>query len=72
MKNTFESRGIQKTEDLSLIEDIKAAASQLEDLYLKIIPNNESVGPECGRLISVARTNLEQSVMWAVKAVSRK
>ena len=74
MKATFESRGIPESQ-LALVEEIKQKASDLEDTILKALDNKsetEGVGPEVPRYVAMARTNLEMSVMCAVKAVSRR
>lgn len=49
----------QKAEMLA----IKEKAEELEELFNKSIQREP-------RLMAVAKTNLEQSVMWAVKAVT--
>ena len=49
----------------ALIWEIKMKASELHDLFGK----HESSGVG-GREIAVAKTNLEQSVMWAVKGIT--
>lgn len=75
-KELFESRGLQGREEL--VQSIKVKAGELDDLLILIAQDKDSrtaestVRPrECHRLTEIARTNLEQSVMWAVKAVSR-
>lgn len=50
--------------------DIKAKAQELLDVFNSVIPTDER--SEASRLMAIARTNLEQCIMWAVKAVSRK
>jgi len=52
----------QLTDDeKQLIDQIKAKAAELESLF-KVIP--------AGRYTSLAMTGLEESVMWAVKALT--
>lgn len=47
------------------MEAIKTKAEELEALFNNSIPREP-------RLMAVAKTNLEQAVMWAVKAVTTK
>jgi hypothetical protein len=63
----FESRGLNGQEHL--VDGVKRAASTLfwEIDSIPIPPGNT----EAGRLVSLAKTALEESVMWATKAVSR-
>jgi len=63
----FESRNFKTPERAKLVEEIKIAASVLLESMAKI----ES-SPENGRLVSLAKTHLEDSVMWSVKAISRE
>ena len=49
---------------------IREKASELENLLNAIIPSDERSEP--ARMRNLAKTNLEQVVMWAVKAISRK
>jgi len=63
----FESRNFKSPERAQLVEDIKVAASLLLERINRI-----EVGQENGRLVSLAKTHLEDSVMWGVKAVSRE
>ncbi len=71
MKKTFETRKI-KDEDFVLVESIKEKASELEDLFRDSRPKNETIGSDMLRCLGMARGNLEQAVMWAVKGISRK
>lgn len=51
-------------EEKQIIEDIKTKAQELYYLYEKVSsPNN-------GRYIALGKTNLEESVMWAVKGIT--
>lgn len=63
----FESRGIDGKE--SLVQRIKDEAASLYDAIdcISIPPGNT----EAGRLVALAKTDLESAVMWAVKAISR-
>lgn len=64
---TFETRGFGSYE--GLVNQIKEAAAVVLTAFSKIsIPSGNA---EAARLVSLAKTNLEQSVMWATKAVSR-
>lgn len=63
----FESRGLNGQEDrVQRIKD--SAATLFEQIDSISIPPGNS---EAGRLVSLAKTELESSVMWAVKAISR-
>ena len=62
----FESRGIEGYE--GAINDIKDDATQL---YATLDDIKCRPGSEAGRLIALAKTHLETSVMFAVKACSR-
>jgi hypothetical protein len=64
----LESRGIKKEKD-ALVGNIKSYGADLFDAIdnISIEPGNS----EAGRLVDLAKTNVEQAVMWAVKAVSR-
>ncbi len=63
----FESRGLNGQE--AEMERIKLCAAALfaEINRISIPPDNR----EAGRLVSLAKTELESCVMWAVKALSR-
>lgn len=67
---TFESRGFASPEHGILVESLKVDASALLATInaISIPPDNAQ---EVGRLVSLAKTELEASVMWAVKAISR-
>lgn len=71
----FESKGLQGREEL--VQKIKEKAGELDDLLQQIsapVIVQDSVevrNPECHRLTAMAKTQLELSVMCAVKAVSR-
>lgn len=47
------------------MDEIKTIAGQLEEKL------NEISDPNNGREISLAKTNLEQSIMWAVKGITK-
>lgn len=52
--------------------EIKEKAEELEALFEKCAPRTKGVYNPRVRLIKIAHNNLEQSVMWAVKAVTTK
>lgn len=65
----FESRGFQGNIGPEHVARIKEKAASLWEEF-----NNISVPPgnsEAGRLVSLAKTELESAVMWGVKALSR-
>lgn len=64
--DAFASMGLQGKEEL--VERAKAKAAELWDIFDEA--TNEP-GTEGGRMYAVAKTNLEQAVMWFVKGVSR-
>lgn len=65
----FESRGISDA-GLTLVANIKDRAAQLlEEIDMIPIPPENR---EAGRLVALAKTDLESCVMWAVKALSRQ
>ena len=78
-KEVFESCGLGGREDL--VEAIKVKAGELDDLLTQVgYDSSSGTGGyvrttsrpgNCLRMVALARTNLEQTVMWAVKAVSR-
>ncbi len=65
----FDSRSMD-VQQLEECESIKLMAAKLFDLIdnISIEPGNQHQG----RMISIAKTKLEEVVMWAVKGVSRK
>lgn len=69
-QSIFEQRGIKDNGQQFLIEQIKYASSIVMDSIdqISVPPDNAA---EVGRLVSLAKTSLEESVMWATKAVSR-
>jgi len=48
--------------EATLCEDIKEQAQELYNLFDQSIANRE---------MALAKTNLEQSVMWAIKAITK-
>lgn len=65
----FESRGFVTNNGPEQVARIKTKAAALWDEFDNIsVPPGNSEG---GRLISLAKTELESAVMWGVKAVSR-
>ncbi len=67
--DTFEYKPMTE-EGKKLNDEIKAKAVELMELFDKSVSKEER--SEASRLMNIARTNLEQTVMWAVKAVTRK
>lgn len=55
-------------DQITTIETIKTQAAMLWDTLDKITSENA----DAGRLVSLAKTELEKSVMWATKAISRQ
>lgn len=64
-KKTFETRGFGGNE--TLVEGIKSDAAILLARFNRI----PTPGAEAGRLAALAKTHLEEAVMWAVKAITR-
>lgn len=70
-KKVFESRGLKPEYfGVDSIDAVKYAAAVLFTVVDNIVvpPGNT----EAGRLVSLAKTDLESCVMWAVKAISRQ
>ena len=65
-KEIFESRGLQGKE--AEVEAVKQKAGELWDLFNA---GTNAPNTEGGRMYALAKTNLEQAVMWFVKGVSR-
>ena len=65
----FESRSMDSDKNKAM-EEIKLHAADLLRRMDKIVSKEER--NDASRLMNIARTNLEQTVMWAVKAISRK
>lgn len=66
---TFESRGYTMEHHASQAQRIRAVAAALWAEYDAIsIPSGNS---EVGRLLAVAKTELETSAMFAIKALTR-
>lgn len=62
----FETREIKNPD---LVKKVKKCAAELLELYEEIafVPSDD-----VSRLAALARTDLEMSVMWAIKAISRQ
>jgi hypothetical protein len=76
MSESFPSTDEQRTENNAmrhdyrvLTEEEKAWMVHLKDLGLEFVKYCDSIG--AGRELSLAKTNMEQAVMWAVKHVTR-
>lgn len=63
----FESRGF-KGNGAQVAEEIKEAAARLHSLLEQ---NKLGANAEAARCFAKAQTDLEQSVMWGVKGISR-
>ena len=60
----------QMTDEAKTKSDaIRVKAEELLALFNEGVSTEER--SEASRLMNVARTNLEQSIMWAIKALSR-
>ncbi len=64
-KKIFESRGFNGREER--VEQIKDFAANLWTAYVAYCPP----GTDSARLMAIAKTDLESSVMFAVKAMTR-
>lgn len=64
-KDVFATKGIEG--NTGYVEKLKEKAADLYDLLTEFSPTT----PEALRCFAVAKTNLEESVMWAIKGVSR-
>jgi hypothetical protein len=78
-----ETQGVSIDEELSVFESrpmgsfqvgemdkLKGDAAVLLHSMNQIVPKEER--SEASRLMNIARTNLEQTIMWSIKAISRK
>lgn len=65
-KETFETQGFGANEGIA--GSIKESAAVVLATFNKI---PTTAGPEVVRLVQLAKTNLEQAIMWATKACSR-
>jgi hypothetical protein len=66
MSNTFRKTYRELTEaEKAVIEEIKETAERLEEMYIASRENGKNP-----RHIALALTALEESVMWAVKAIT--
>lgn len=65
MSDTFRKEYKPLTEEQkAMMLRVKEQAEVLEQMF------NEANTPDVGRLISLAKTSLEESIMWAVKAIT--
>ena len=55
-------------EQKAQVESIKVKAEELESLFNSIVPSDER--SERSRCMAIARTNLETSIMYAVKGAT--
>lgn len=56
-------------EQKELMLKIKEQAEVLETLFGQI-GGSQTIDASTGRMVSLAKTNLEQAIMWAVKGVT--
>ena len=69
MADTFRKEYTPLTgEQQAQMAAIKDKAAELMDLFQAAVPAEER--SEKSRCMNVARTNLEQAIMWAVKGVT--
>lgn len=69
--DTFRIEYTPLTEDQKIqMKELKEKARELLNLFNAAVPTDER--SERSRCMAVARTNLETTVMWAVKAVTTK
>ncbi len=69
MSDTFLSKEM-KSDAIVQADAIRQKADELLSLFDNAVSKEER--SEASRLMSLARTSLEQSAMWAIKAISRK
>lgn len=66
MTDTFRKEYTKLTDgQKEYMAKIKEKASELELLF-----NEVNMLPNAGREIAIAKTNLEQSIMWAIKGLT--
>lgn len=71
MNDTFRKEYTPLTEQQKQqMAEVKEQAEQLLNLFNAIVPIDER--SERSRCMAVARTNLETTIMWAVKGVTTK
>lgn len=69
MSDTFRQTYTELTPEAKAdMDSVKAKAVELMDLFQKAVPAEER--SEKSRCMNIARTNLEQAVMWAVKGIT--
>lgn len=62
----FETKGFGTQE--TLVDAVKAKAAELYDL---IRSASNAPGTDSARMFALAKTNLEQAIMWFTKGISR-
>lgn len=67
MREELASKGIDPSHERAIAE-LKNSASHMLDI---IDMGSMNANPEAVRAFALAKTNLEQAVMWAVKGYSR-
>lgn len=69
MSDTFrKDYGVLDDEQKAQMLAIKNKAEELETLFNSVVPAGER--SDKSRLVSIAKTELEGAIMWAVKAVT--
>lgn len=61
-------------EEKDLMAKVKEKASELYELFVVVQYPNESSEPKAssnGREVALAKTKLEEAVMWAVKGITK-
>jgi hypothetical protein len=54
-----------------LMEKIKIRAEKLEVLFDKVNTNRNEIPSASGREIALAKTKLEEAIMWAIKGLTK-
>lgn len=68
MSDTFRKQYRELNEaEKAQLESLKIKAEDIESTFNAVVENRQDVGRE----IALARTKLEESIMWAVKAITK-
>ena len=73
-ESRLESKGLLSENSVNYINTIKSRGAELIDFINSAVPNPQFSGEQFGewkRLQSLALTDIEKGIMWAVKAESR-
>ena len=74
-ESRLESKGLLSENSVNYINTIKNRGAELIDFINSAVPNPQFSGEQFGewkRLQSLALTDIEKGIMWAVKAESRR